>query len=377
MLSNLIERAIMIVYSKKIIQFIQELKQTVKHVISREVGLKVFGDRFYDRFQKTSYPLKIVVYNNKAQLGYFDPNFYELGFHECLMYTSKEQLNHVIRHEIAHYITFMNYGEGIQHHGPEYRSLCKELGWGEEIYQATFDLEIGHNPLIAEESGILRKVQKLMALASSSNTHEAEQALIKSQQILLKNNIESKYIGAEEDEKIYLKRIMKQKKENAKMRAIATILQTFYVNTVYSRTEEYIYLEILGNAVNIEIAEYVAYVLDVELEKLWKEAQKQANLKGMVAKNSFFLGIAKGYCDKIQALKRDYNSDVIHAVMIIEKKLVDQKALVYQRLSYSKSGGNSCRESSELGELMGKFLNINPALSKAQKSCTFLELFTS
>ena len=37
-------------------------------------------------------------------LGYFDSNFYELGFHECLMHSGREQLHNVIRHELAHYI---------------------------------------------------------------------------------------------------------------------------------------------------------------------------------------------------------------------------------------------------------------------------------
>jgi hypothetical protein len=209
-----------------------------------------------------------------------------------------------------------------------------------------------------------------MALAASSNENEAEQAMIKSQQLLLKHNIESKYIGSEDDEKMFLKRIMKQKKENAKMRSIAKILETFFVNTVYSRAGEFIYLEILGNAVNIEIAEYVATVLEDELDKLWKQAQQHANLKGKIAKNSFFLGLAKGYCNKIQALKREYHSDVANALMVIENKLVDAKAMVYQRLSSTRSSGNYCRKSSDVGERMGRQLNINPAITKSSDART-------
>src|SRR5271168_2900326 len=88
-----------IVYSKKIIRFVNQIRRVVKDVLSKEVCLKVANDRFYDRLQRTSYPIHIVVYNNKSMLGYFDPNFYELGFHECLMHLSQEQLHHVIRHE--------------------------------------------------------------------------------------------------------------------------------------------------------------------------------------------------------------------------------------------------------------------------------------
>lgn len=362
----------MFVYSLKIIQFISEIKRTVKDVLSKEACLKVTGSRFYDQRKEASYPIKVVVYNNKSMLGYFDPNFYELGFHECLMHTSRQQLHNLIRHEVAHYITFILYGGGIQPHAAEFRTVCRQMGWGEEVYLATTILDGPGNGAVIEESSVLRKVQKLMALAGSSNQNEAEQAMIKSQQLLLKHNMESTYIGGEDGEKLFLKRIMKQKKENAKMRAIAQILETFFVSVVYSRNEEAVYLEILGSAVNIEIAEYVAGVLDHEFEKLWGQAQRVFHLKGKIAKNSFFLGIARGYCNKIQALKREYSSDVANALMVIEKQLVDAKAMVYERLSTTKSSGSYCKESSALGESMGRQLSINPALGGAPKASTAL-----
>jgi predicted SprT family Zn-dependent metalloprotease len=49
-------------------------------------------------------------------LGYFDPNFYELGFHECLMHSNRELLQNIIKHELAHYITFINYGDTVEPH---------------------------------------------------------------------------------------------------------------------------------------------------------------------------------------------------------------------------------------------------------------------
>ena len=355
----------MIIYSNKIIQFIKEIRITVKSILSTEIDLKVYGDRFYDKRQQVSYPIHIVIYNNKSMLGYFNSDFYELGFHECLMHTSREYLHNVIRHELAHMITFVNYGNTVQPHGAEFKSFCQQMGWAEEVYRATSCFEGGLNVSDIAESGILRKIKKLMALANSNNKNEAEQAMIKSQQLLLKHNIESKYIGGDEEEKMVLKRILKQKKENAKMRSIAKILETFFVNTVYRRAGDFIYLEILGNATNVEIAEYVACVLDGELDRLWKQAQRDCHLKGMVAKNSFFLGIAKGYCDKIQFLKREYNNDVKNELMVLEKKLAAAKAIAYPRLSSTKSNGSFCRESSILGEQMGRQLNINPAINRS------------
>lgn len=365
----------MIIYSKKIAHFTREIHLSVKRILSQEIGLKVGSSRFYNRKQTISYPINIVLYNSRRELGYFDPDFFELGFHECLMHSSRAQLDNVIRHELAHYVNFINHGLNIQHHGVEFRDFCIQMGWGEEVYRATTCLEGGDDSCAKEESAVFRKVQKLMALSTSANKFEAEQAMIKSQQLLLKHNIDATYVGY--DEKVVLKRIMKQKKVNAKMRSIGKILETFFVSIVYNRASEYTYLEILGEPVNVEIAEYVAATLDLELDRLWKSVQKEAQLSGAVAKNSFFTGLAKGYCDKLQAFKRDYTTDTSKALLVIEKKLLDAKEMAYPRLSSMRAGGGYCPNSSALGEQMGRQLSINPGLgNKSVKSNELLSFFT-
>ncbi len=366
------------IYSNNIIKFRNDILSELKFILAKEVGVKVAGDRFYDLRQQSSYPLKVVIFNNKSLLGYFNAEFYELGFHERLMHVNKQQQRNIIKHELAHYLTFINHGPYTMFHGAEFRDFCRRMGWGEDVYSAKMELDATHDDCGGEENAILRKVKKLMALSTSSNSHEAEQAMIKSQQLLLTHNIEAEYIGDENDEKMFLKRIMRQKKENAKLRAIARILETFFVSTVYARTEGFIHLEILGSAVNIEIAEYVAAILDGELDRLWEHAKQQyAGLKGQVAKNSFFSGIAKGYCTKIDFLKREHNSDTANALMVIEKKLCEIKAAVYKRLSYAKSQGHHCQTSAALGEMAGRQLKINPGLSQAAKSSDALLSYSS
>lgn len=348
----------MLIYSKKIIQFVQEIKKTIKEILSDEIGVRVERERFYEK--NFSYPIRAVIYNSSNRLGYFDANFFELGINECLMHSSRELLRNVIRHELAHYFTFIHFGETATPHSAEFKAFCLGTGWGEEVYQAAFELD--EKPKSEEENSILRKVQKLMALSTSSNKNEAELAMIKSQQLLLKHNLEFRSV----EERIVLKRVLKQKKKDAKMTAIARILETFFVSIVFSRGVEYTCIEIVGDVVNVEIAEYVATVLQGEFDHLWRET----TLKGLVAKNSFFHGLAKGYCDKIQALKRGYNRETTTALMVIEKQLIDAKAMVYSRLSTSRSSGIHCKEASLLGEQMGRNLRINPALkSPANSGC--------
>ncbi len=354
------------VYSKKIVKFVEDIKSVIKHVLEREIRLRVRGDRFYSTNEEYSYPIRVVIFNNKNMLGYFNPEFYEMGFHEQLINVSKEQLHNIIRHELAHYITFINFGYAVNPHGAEFKAFCCRLGWSDQVYKATTSLDFIQCD--AEENSVLRKVQKLMALAGSTNENEAEQAMIKSQQLLMKHNLDSKYIGNDDEEKIILKRILKQKKTNQKMCTIGRILETFFVTTVYNKSTEFVYLEIIGTATNIEIAEYVAEFLDRELDHLWNHSKKRAGLKGLVAKNSFFAGVAKGYCNKINSLKREYNRDVSQALMVIEKKLVDAQSMIYPKLTTSRSQRQHCGESSALGEQAGQKLNINPALNNSAKN---------
>lgn len=358
----------MYVYSRNIVKFINDIKTEIRYILTREIGLRVNGDWFYDRQQESLYPIKIVIVNTGCNLGYFNSDFLELGFHESLMRASRQQLQNLIRHELAHYITFINHGIYVQHHGPEFKAFCQRMGWGSEVSSATATLDVEIQTSDSEENSVLRKVQKLMSLATSSNQHEAEQAVIKSQQLLLKHNIESKYIDGGDDEKVYLKRLMKQPKQNAKMTSIGNILQTFFVSIVYARRGHFSYIEVMGTITNIGIAEYVADVLNIEFDNLWDQARREhAGLKGMVAKNSFFRGIARGYCNKINDLKRGYSGEVSYALMVLEKKLIDAQAMAYKRLTSSRSSAGYCQKSSALGEKMGRQLNINPALKSAAK----------
>ncbi len=353
----------MYVYSKRIVQFIEHIKRVVRDILSEELGMLVGNGYFYSKKTSASYPISIVVYNDRSILGYFDSHFREIGFHEKLMHVSKTQLHNIIRHELAHYMTFIRCGNISQPHGLEFKRFCEEFSWDEEVSKASICLETNEESIASEEIDVFRKIQKLMALSASNNKHEAEVAMIKSQQLLLKYNLEESCVGLDIEERFVLKRILKQKKRDAKMRAIATILNTFFVSCVFHRVEEYTYLEILGSAVNVQIAEYVANVLLIQLDVLWDAAKKEHGLKGAIAKNSFFLGIAKGYFDKIRLSQKVAQNAQSQALVIIEKKLTEAKNMAYRRLTSARTSGGYCPESSELGKKAGHALNINPALN--------------
>ena len=352
----------MFVYSEKIVEFVKKLTFTVKTILQDEVGLMVRGDRFYDKTETFSFPIKIVIFNSKGKLGYFDANFLELGFHQCVIYSSKQVLENLIRHELAHYLTFIKYREGFLPHGPEFKSICKEYHWGKEVYEASTTT---NDTPFREKSNVARKIEKLLALGASTNPHESSLAILKSRELLLKHNISDTFDNTGE---IILKRILKQTRMNAKIQSCSHILKTFFVSTVYSYGRDCLYLEIIGSAVNVEIAEYIANVLDGELDRLWAAS----GLKGVSAKNSFFDGIAKGYCKKIEDLNNKHDKDAANALMKIENTLSIAQSLIYPHLSQSKTSRRLCPLASSLGEQAGKNLEFKKAMSGSKTELKFI-----
>ena len=353
----------MLIYSKKIALFLLEVEALLKYILSEELELEVHKNHFYRSGWEQSYPIAIVVYDDKSPLGVFDAAFYELGFHKCLLHAKKEQLENVLRHVVKEYMTFLGDSYGLT-----CTSFAHRMRQSEAIKPTDLYPDGDLSPSNAEHQALLRKVQKLMALGASKNSNEAEQAMMKSQQLLLKYNLQMDTIDDEEDQQFVLKRIIKQTKMDAKVRAISRILETFLVSSVFNRLRGFTYLEIIGTAVNIEIAEYVAKVLQRKLDELWEETKKKRpDLKGMVAKNSFFLGLAEGYCSKINLLEKTYSSNTSRALAVIHKKLDSALEMAYGNLTANRSCGRQCQESLKLGNLAGKDLTIHPSIKKPTK----------
>lgn len=352
----------MLLYSQNILRFIALIKQEIKHILRSETPFQVHRERFVDARQR-SYPIHVVIFSHKKTLGYFDPDFYEMGFHVHLMHAPLEQRHRVIRHELAHYLTYIEYKDPyLLPHGPEFLATCSKLGWGIEVSAASMCLDTACVDKGIEESAILRKVQKLMSLTGSSNSHEAELAMLKSQQLLLKHNLTQEGCYEDGAEAVVLKRVLKRRRLDAQLSAIGKILSTFFVNCVYSRGGDSIYLEISGKLENVEIAQYVALFLEEQMPLLWQTAQSEFQLKGVTARNSFLMGLAQGYCSKVKAFEQQYSEDTTRALLVIEKSLMHATKMIYPRLSHTKSSRSHCSKAAAIGASVGRQLNINPAL---------------
>lgn len=345
-------------YSKNISLLVSRARLIVKIILEKEVKLSVQQKRFY--FKGYSYPIQLVAFEDPIRLGYFDPNYYEIGINKELAHYPQDSLLLVLRHEVAHYLSYLQYGALIQDHGIEFRSICKQYGWDDSSF-ATFSL---NQTLIAKKRSAATKITKLLNLSQSKNAHEASSALNKAQDLLIKWGIEEQ----NEEDTYVAKRILKSKRVSQKMRSIAHILRKFCVSPIINKGKDYTYLELFGKEPHVEVAEYIGVVLDKVIEDLWSMEKSPGKLIGSHAKTSFIQGLEEGFLSKMNAQNSNQK-----ALPVLENQLQEAQRLAYSSLSQSMTKTKRNESAFTSGQKQGSSLLIHPSIKKHYPTSLFLE----
>ncbi len=353
----------MIIYNDTTLAFIQRSEVLVKEILL-SMGFKVNRSRFFHN--NYFYPIHIVVFEGN-EWGHFNAPFLQIGLNQKLIYSAKDSvLRDVLKHELAHYITYVRHGE-VQPHGMEYKNICREFGFPTEISDATMNIDVSNlskeGDLTSER--VIEKVKKLLQLAQSSNPHEAELATMKANQLLLRHNLD--HLKGEENETIYLDRLLERPRKDSKMVAIYEILRHFIVRPVLSYGKNRCCLEVSGTLTNVKLARYVAEFLNRELDRLWEVVREEDGLQGLRAKNSFYTGVARGFEEKMKASKATFSTEDQKSLILVEKKLDHDVRMIYRRLSSSHSGGQMDERAKSAGVARGRNLTIRQGVESSGK----------
>jgi hypothetical protein len=346
----------------------------VREILREEMGIQVRRTRFV--YKGYNYPIHVVVFEREKYLGYFDADSYHIGIHKQIMYTAKQAvLRDLLRHELAHYFAFIDYGQIEHAHGPEFKEVCERFGFKSEVSRASVDIGETNMKLDGdlESERVIQKVRKLLSLSASSNSHEAQLATLKANQLLLKHNLN--FTESVDDQELVVKKIYEQKRRDGKMQSLYTILQSFMVHPVYNYGRGKVYIEVTGTKSNVSLAQYICDFLSHELPRLW-EAAKGANpeLRGITHKNSFFIGLSDGYKSKLETVMSEYSPCEKKALIKIQNRLDEKIKLVYRRLSHTSLANSFNNESHTLGVEAGKKLTIHRGIDS--KNSTRLHLLT-
>jgi hypothetical protein len=152
---------------------------------------------------------------------------------------------------------------------------------------------------------VLERIRKLLALAGSPNQHEAEIAMRKAHELMLRHNIE---VAATRAERSYeIRHLGDPHKRGTRVESeIAALLsELFFVKVI--RVPVYLPLagksglvyEIAGTRANVEMAGHVYAFLLATAERLWAENRHDARVRSGRDRMIYQSGVIGGFRDKL------------------------------------------------------------------------------
>jgi hypothetical protein len=209
----------------------------------------------------------------------------------------------VLKHEVAHqYVSEALGGPDAAPHGPSFQTVCARLG---------IDARAAGLPLAApdapEGARVLGRVAKLLALAESQNRHEAESAMARAQELMLKHNLEAppgragyafRHLGEPTGRVTEAQRLL------ANLLADQFFVEVIWVPVWRAREgKRGTVLEVCGTPVNLEMAEHAHDFLLRTADRLWLEYARASGAR-RAGRQSFLAGVMTGFAEKLRAQAR-------------------------------------------------------------------------
>lgn len=246
--------------------------------------------------------------DDDGELGAWRPERREISMQRALLRGgSWVQVTDVLRHEMAHqYVSEALGVVGEPPHGPTFQRVCAERAIDARGAAAV--------ELSEEAQRLLRRVERLLALAESSNPHEAELAATQAQALLTRHHLSLGGAALPEALAARAAALGARQLGAPKGRhfeyeyAVAAVLGAhFFVDCVWvsafcARTlKRGQALEVCGRPEDIEIADYVYHFLTAQLDRSWAAHARQAGARGLRERLSFCLGVVRGFHGKLDA----------------------------------------------------------------------------
>ena len=311
--------------------------------------------KFKSRLRLPSFEL----YESMTELGRWQSEHRTLGLsYRLLVEHDWIDVISTLEHEMAHQFVDEVYGGEPEPHGPLYRKVCKQLGIDFHARMRASDA----TPRGDER--VIAKVRKLLALAQSSNQHEAELAANLARKVIHRFNLDmleaSKNLDPNSDTLAFARCTLgcptgrRQPYESA----IASLLiEHFFVRAVWLdhydvRTgKRGAILELLGRPENLRMAEFVYDFVLHTAQRLWKEHKRERGITGDKDRRVFLYGVVSGFSRK---LRKERKSDEQEGLVWVPDAALDGfVGRRHPRLVSSKPTTISNREAYEHGHAAG------------------------
>ena len=213
----------------------------------------------------------------------------------------------VLRHELAHqYVDEVLGVTDEPSHGPTFQRICRE-----RAIDASATGLPGAAPAQPAAARLLEKLQRLLSLAGSDNRHEAELAMERAQEFMLRHQL-----SLEGSRQRYVFRHLgrpQRRKSRAESLVGSVLIEHFFVEAIWTsayspRTgHEGQQLEICGSEENVAMAEYVYEFLLRTARELWAAARATGELRPG-DRQAFMAGVIQGFRAKLDGARRQHQS---------------------------------------------------------------------
>lgn len=206
----------------------------------------------------------------------------------------------VLAHEMAHqFVDEVLHAHEETAHGETFRKLCASVG---------IDARAAGAPVPqagAEVGRVLDRIRKLLALAASANQHEAEAAMRRAHELMLRHNIEA--ASARHRDGYEVRHVGDPDKRLDRVQhAIAGLLAEFFFVKVIQVP---VYLpragkrgstfELVGTRANLEMAVHVFEFLRGTARRLWLANCGDVRVRSGRDRLSYETGVIGGFRDKL------------------------------------------------------------------------------
>jgi len=251
----------------------------------------------------------IRVESLQSKWGTWDPSIRTITINsELIKRHPWDTVLEILKHEMAHQmVSEMRYTS--RPHGLDFLEACRILRvakWATGASGAISDEEPGWNDRVlgAEDEKLLRRVEKLLSLANSSNEHEALLAMQRVQEIYARHNL-GRLRTHQEAALVTLTINLRKKRIDRLVSTICLILgEHFFVRVIFGHIYDakdlcdYRSVELIGTRANVLMAEYVYQFLREKLDFLWDRYRQRSGVDGR-ARQDYMLGLLTGFRKKL------------------------------------------------------------------------------
>lgn len=255
----------------------------------------------------------ILLSDSRAQLGSWDLARRAISLaRDHLARDPWAAVMETLRHEMAHQYADEVLRAGSERpHADAFRHACERL---------RVRVEEGLDPGGAAAAtdpgrGVRNTILKLLSLATSPNEHEAQAAVKKARQLLLKYNIDQAELHPESPYAIRQVGEVRARHAAYESELAAILNDFFFVQIIWANGYDPRtlcrgrVLELYGTRFNLDMAEYVHRYVTGLLPALWEDYRAPRDLPRRGHRLSYYSGVLRGLHDKLRQQDRYFRTE--------------------------------------------------------------------